>query len=150
MKTLLASCLLAALPLLASAQMVNSLDAPAKPKPIAPIVAAEHAGTGRIGVRLDFPKDTGLPVIVNMTRGGPAADYGFHIGDVIVKIDRNYTDSLTPDEVRLALHGEPGSGVELTVKRGDDPLLIVHSIKRRPITIYDQDILEPMATETKS
>jgi C-terminal processing protease CtpA/Prc len=150
MKNLLAVCFLAALPALASAQTIGPTDMPAatKPKPIEPVLARDHTGLGRIGVRLAFSKDTGLPQIIGMVRGGPAADYGFCIGDVIIKIDKNYTNSLTQDEVRLALHGEPGTGVELTVQRGDDPKLIVHAAARRILTIDDQDIPLPVVTET--
>jgi hypothetical protein len=139
MKTLLAVCLLGLLPALAFAQA--TVDTPPKPKPIQPVLARDHTGPGRIGVRLSFDKVTGLPQIVGMIRGGPAADYGFRIGDVIIKIDRNFTDSLTPDEVKMALHGEPGTGVELTVQRGDDPKLIVHGIARRIITANAEDII---------
>jgi len=139
MKTLLALCLIGLLPTLASAQATT--DAPPKPKPIDPVLAKDHSGLGRIGVRLAFAKDTGSPMIVGMIRGGPAADYGFCIGDVIIKIDRNFTDSLTPDEVKMALHGEPGMGVELTVQRGDDPKLIVRAISRRIISPYAEDII---------
>ena len=141
-------CLLA-FPLLAAAQSVNPMDAPPKPKPVEPIVASQHSGPGRIGVRLAFAKESGIPEIVGLTQGGPASDYGFQIGDVIIKIDRNYTDSLTEDEVKLALHGEPGTGVELTVQRGDDPRLIVRAISRRVLPLHAEDIPEPMVTEMK-
>ena len=124
-------------------------DESAKPKPVQPVLARNHSGPGRIGVRLAFLKDSGLPQIVAMTRGGPAADYGFCIGDVILKIDKNYTSSLTQDEVKLALHGEPGTGVELTVQRGDDPKLIVRGIERRVLTADAEDIPTAAMVETK-
>ncbi len=118
---------LAALPALALAQ-----DSPdAKPKPFLPVLPEQHSGIGRIGVRLAFDKDTGMPQIIGLTRGGPASDAGFLIGDVIIKIDKNYTNTLTQDEVKLALHGEPSTGVELTVQRGDDPKYIVRAVERR-------------------
>jgi len=143
MKTLIAGVIILA-PVLALAQpMASSYDEPAKPKPIQPIVASEHEGPGRIGVRLAFQKETGLPQIVGMVRGGPAADYGFQIGDVIVKIDKNFTNSLSQDEIKTALHGEPGTGVELTVQRGDDPRLVVRAIQRRVISQYAEDIVTP-------
>jgi C-terminal processing protease CtpA/Prc len=150
MKLHFISYLLAFLPTLALAQQ-GPMDAPPKPTPITPILARDHAGFGRIGVRLVFAKDTGLPQIVSMTRGGPAADYGFQIGDVIIKIDRNFTNSLTQDEVRMALHGEPGTGLELTVQRGDDPRLVIHSVQRRVISAYSVEIpASTVTTETQS
>jgi len=66
------------------------------------------------------------------------------VGDVIVKIDRNFTNSLTSDQAELALHGEPGTGVELTVQRGDDPKYIVHAIARRILSAYSVFIPESM------
>ena len=51
-------------------------DATSKPGPFQPLVAKEHQGLGRIGVRLAFDKATGLPHIIALTRGGPAADFG--------------------------------------------------------------------------
>jgi S1-C subfamily serine protease len=152
MKFLFALSLACALPMLALGQPevpTSSPDQPARPKPVQPVLAREHSGPGRVGVRLAFLKESGLPQIVAMTRGGPAADYGFCIGDVILKIDKNYTNSLTQDEVKLALHGEPGTGVELTVQRGDDPKLIVRGIERRVLTMDAEDIPTAMALETK-
>jgi S1-C subfamily serine protease len=141
MKLLPAVCFVGLLPFLAAAQVPDT-DAPPKPKPNVPVLAKDHMGLGRIGVRLDFPKDKGgLPVIVGMTRGGPLDDFGFKIGDVIIKIDKNYTNSLSEDEVRLALHGEPGTGVELTVQRGDDPRYIVRAVARRILTADQEDVL---------
>jgi C-terminal processing protease CtpA/Prc len=72
-----------------------------------------------------------MPQIIGLTRGGPASDAGFLIGDVIIKIDKNYTNTLSQDEVKLALHGEPSTGVELTVQRGDNPKYIVRAVERR-------------------
>ncbi len=131
MKLLQAVSLLVFLPTLALAQATPPVDDTTKEKPIEPVLEKDHSGPGRIGVRLAFDKTTGLPSIAAMTRGGAAADFGFQVGDVILKIDRNYTRTLTEDEVRLALHGDPGTAVELTIQRDDNPKLIVRSLERR-------------------
>ena len=149
MKLLLLGFLAFVLSLAAQAQPASTDEVTAKPKPLVPILAKDHRGIGRIGVRLAFVKDTGLPQIVGMIRGGPAADYGFQIGDVIVKIDKNFTNSLSQEEIKLALHGEPGSGVELTVQRGDDPRYVVRAIQRRVIPASAEDVLLPMVPENK-
>jgi C-terminal processing protease CtpA/Prc len=149
MKSLAAACIIVLIPALALGQPLTPLDEPAKPKPIQPVLARDHSGPGRIGVRLAFVKDTGLPQIVGMVRGGPAADYGLQIGDVIIKIDKNFTNSLTQDEIKLALHGEPGTGLELTVQRGDDPRLVVRGVERRMLPADAEDVLTPLLTETK-
>ncbi len=138
MKNPLLFLLLASVPALVLAQSTTDKD---KPRPVEPVLAQLHSGPGRIGVRLTFAKDTGLPTIVGLTRGGPASDAGFLIGDVIIKIDKNYTNSLSQDEVKLALHGDPGIGVELTVQRQDDPKLIVRAVDRRILTTEAEEVV---------
>ena len=71
MKLLLAACLTGLLPAVALAQATPTPDAPAKNPPFQPIVAKEHQGLGRIGVRLEYDKATGLPHIAALVRGGP-------------------------------------------------------------------------------
>jgi C-terminal processing protease CtpA/Prc len=149
MKILAAACLLAALTFSAYAQIPGMMEAPPKPKPVDPIIPSQHAGPGRIGVTLIFSKETGLPQIAALIRGGPAADFGFRVGDVIIKIDRNYTNTLTDEEVKLALHGDPGTGVELTVQRGDDPHLIIRAVERRVLPDNADNIPDPNAPQAK-
>jgi len=110
-------------------------------------LAKDHEGAGRIGVRIEFNKATGMPVIVALTRGGPAADFGFRVGDVIVKIGKNYTYTLSQDEVHLALRGQPGTGVELTVQRDDDPKFIVRAVERRVLSADMEDATQPAMSE---
>jgi C-terminal processing protease CtpA/Prc len=150
MKLLHAVCLVVFTPALAFAQATPPADASTKEKPVEPIVAKDHSGPGRIGVRLMFDKATGQPYISAMTRGGPAADFGFRVGDVIIKIDKNYTNTLSEDEARLALHGDPGTAVELTVQRGDNPRFIIRSLERRvPAANADgDDLVNPPMDET--
>jgi len=118
-----------------------------KPKPFAPIIASRHEGDGRIGVRLVFNKD-GTCVIGGLVRGGPACDAGFCVGDVIIKIDKNYVSTLSPDDARLALHGEPGTGVELTVMRDDNPRFIVRAAERRVLPDDVEEMAQPPVSES--
>jgi C-terminal processing protease CtpA/Prc len=134
---------------LALAQATTAPVVPDKPKQIQPFVASEHTGNGRIGVRLNFDKDTGLPVIAGITKGGPAADFGLQVGDVILKIGKNSVFSMTEDEIRLSLHGEPGTGVELTIQRGDDPDYIVRAIERRLLPADAEETTVITALEVK-
>ncbi|HEY0256598.1 MAG TPA: PDZ domain-containing protein [Candidatus Methylacidiphilales bacterium] len=145
MKLILTACLTGFLPALALAQATT--DAPAKTAPFQPVVAKEHEGLGRLGFRLEYDKITGLPHISTLTRGGPAADFGFRAGDVIIRIDKNYTATLTHDEIDLALHGEPGTGVELTIQRDDDPHYIIRAVERRIIYADQEDIAQPPRSE---
>jgi len=147
MKKLPVACLLAFLPALALAQSTPPPDPNARPAAFQPIVASQHQGLGRIGVRLEYDKATGLPHIAALTRGGPAADFGLRAGDVIIRIDKNYCTTLTHDEISLALHGEPGTGVELTIQRDDDPHYIIRAVERRILRADQEDIAQPPRSE---
>lgn len=113
-----------------------------KPKPFAPVVVSQHQGAGRIGVRLVFGKD-GSCMIGGLVRGGPAYDVGFRVGDVVIKIDKNYVSTLSSDDARLALHGQPGTGVELTVMRDDNPRYIVRAAERRVLPDATEEMAQP-------
>ncbi len=65
------------------------------------------------------------------------------MGDVLVKIDKNLTSTLTQDEIHLALRGEPHTGVELTIMRDDDPRLVVRAVERRIIPGDSEDMIMP-------
>jgi C-terminal processing protease CtpA/Prc len=146
MKMLLTACLTAFLPLIASAQVTPMEDGP-KPAPFQPVLAKDHQGMGRIGVHLAYDPDSGLPRIDALIRGGPAADFGFRAGDVIIRIDKNYTSTMTHDEISLMLHGEPGTGVELTIQRDDDPHYIIRAVERRVIRDDQEYIAQPPRSE---
>jgi C-terminal processing protease CtpA/Prc len=145
MKLLLTACLTGLLPAIALAQTTS--DTAAKPTPFQPIVASDHQGLGRIGVHLEYDKTTNLPYIGALIRGGPAADFGFRAGDIIIRIDKNYTSTMTQDEISLALHGEPGTGVELTIQRDDDPHYIIRAVERRIIRADQEFIAQPPRSE---
>jgi C-terminal processing protease CtpA/Prc len=147
MKLLLTACLTGLMPALALAQSSEPVDPNARPAPFQPLVAKEHQGLGRIGVRLEYDKATGLPHIAALTRGGPAADFGLRAGDVIIRIDKNYCTTLTHEEISLALHGEPGTGVELTIQRDDDPHYIIRAVERRILRADQEDIAQPPRSE---
>lgn len=142
MKLIATLCLATFLPALAIAE-----DAPAKPALFEPISPEKHTGLGKIGVRLVFDKATGVPTIAAITRGSPALDFGLKVGDVIIRIDKNYTSNMTEDEVHLALRGEPGTGVELTILRDDDPHLIIRALERRIIFADAEEMVQPPLTE---
>jgi C-terminal processing protease CtpA/Prc len=128
------------------AQATTPTDQKVKPKQFTRFIARDHEGAGRIGVRLVFAKD-GTCIIGGLIRGGPAADLGFRVGDVILKIDKNDINSLSQDEARLALHGQPGTGVELTVQRGDNPRFIVRAVERRVLAGDMEELAQPPVAE---
>ncbi|MCE0483136.1 MAG: PDZ domain-containing protein [Methylacidiphilales bacterium] len=148
MKSFHAVCLLGLLPAFAHAQSTSTTDAPKAPALAEPILARDHSGLGRIGVRLAYDKATGYPIIAALTRGGPAEDFGFRVGDVIIKIDKNYTTAMTQDQISLALHGDPGSGVELTIQRDNYPHYIIRAVERRILRPGSEDMINPPMSET--
>jgi predicted metalloprotease with PDZ domain len=149
MKFLFYAAFLALLTLGARAQMPTTPppDDKDKPKPFAPVLVSQHQGAGRIGVRLVFEKD-GTCLIGGLVRGGPAYDVGFRVGDTVIKIDKNLVSSLTPNEARLALHGRPGTGVELTVMRDDNPRYIVRAAERRVLPNEVEEMSQPPVSES--
>jgi predicted metalloprotease with PDZ domain len=148
MKYLVFAAVLASFTLAVRAQVPTTPppDDSNKPKPFAPIIARKHAGDGRIGVRLVFEKD-GTCIIGGLVRGGPAYDVGFRVGDTVLKIDKNYVNSLSADDARLALHGQPGTGVELTVMRDDNPRYIVRAAERRVLPDDVEEMAQPPVSE---
>jgi len=144
MKFLVIAAVLASATLVARAQVPTTPppDDKSKPKAFAPIVASQHVGEGRIGVRLVFNKD-GSCIIGGLVRGGPAFDVGFRVGDAVIKIDKNFVSSLSADDARLALHGQPGTGVELTVMRDDNPRFIVRAAERRVLPDDVEEMTQP-------
>ena len=149
MKYLVLAAILGSVTLVARAQVPTTPppDDKNKPKPFAPIVASQHVGAGRLGVRLVFAKD-GTCLIGGLVRGGPAYDVGFRVGDVVVKIDKNYVNTLSPEDARLALHGQPGTGVELTVMRDDNPRYIVRAAERRVLPDDVEEMAQPPVSES--
>jgi carboxyl-terminal processing protease len=70
-----------------------------------------------IGVRIDVADD-GLPLVVGVFDGSPAAKAGIIVGDEIVAVDGNAATGHTIDDVVTWVRGEAGSTVGVTVKTG--------------------------------
>ncbi|MGH2474446.1 MAG: S41 family peptidase, partial [Candidatus Limnocylindrales bacterium] len=87
-----------------------------------------------IGVRID-PTDDGLPRIVGVFDGSPAAVAGLQIDDVILEVDGRTTTGHTIDEVAGWVRGEAGTTVELTVRRGTEGDELTVSIVRADVPI---------------
>jgi carboxyl-terminal processing protease len=70
-----------------------------------------------IGVRIDTAKD-GLPLIVGVFDGSPAAKAGLTVGDEIVAVDGKTATGHTVDQVVAWVRGEAGTTVKVTVRPG--------------------------------
>jgi len=88
---------------------------PAPPMPPAPPAAA--AATARLGMRI-ASADAGI-VVKSVAPGGPAADAGVQVGDVIVSIDGDAVASLPLPQITAMMRGPEGTTVKITFQRGD-------------------------------
>ncbi len=58
--------------------------------------------------------------VVSPIEDTPAYRAGIHAGDLITKVEGESTEELTIDEVVDRLRGEPGTSVEVTIRRGEN------------------------------
>lgn len=93
------------------------------------------APSGTVGLSAKF--ENGIPTIVDLRKGGPAAQE-LAIGDHITAIDGVAAENLDLDELMLRLRGKPGSFVSLSYIRGDEPEKSA-SLKRDVIPIPQVD-----------
>lgn len=59
----------------------------------------------------------GRKVVAVVVPGSPAEQYGIEVGDVAVRIGGRRTDDMTLEDCRLALEGDPGTQVAVTILR---------------------------------
>ena len=75
---------------------------------------------GYIGVRLGQLGPHEPPIILGVAAGGPAVRAGLRSGDSIIDIDGVSTRKLAEHEYTARLKGEPGSQVDLSIRRPDE------------------------------
>jgi carboxyl-terminal processing protease len=80
-------------------------------------------------------------VIVSPIVGSPAEKAGLKSGDVIVTVDGNTLDGLTPDEARDRIRGAKGTSVTLHIERKDaaafDITIVRDTIQRQEVITRD-------------
>lgn len=86
-----------------------------------------------IGVQIDYT--TGRPVIVTAIDDSPAKEAGIRSDDVILEIDGEATDGMTPEQVAERLRGDEGTDVTLTLQHADEEKPFTVTLTRRTITI---------------
>jgi C-terminal processing protease CtpA/Prc len=100
------------------------------------MVACASAAPGTIGALLG--KGTDGKLFVRGVPAGQGADRaGLAVEDEIVAIDGRPVKEMSPDEVRLAVRGEVGSTVVLTVDRGGQRREV--RVSRSPILADNPD-----------
>jgi carboxyl-terminal processing protease len=87
-----------------------------------------------IGAEVDTSPD-GLPMIVGVFRGSPAAKGGLHAGDIVLTVDGKQTKGETLETTIGWVRGEAGTTVVLTVKAGADGPVRTVSLVRDDVHI---------------
>ncbi len=86
-----------------------------------------------IGVIVD--SRSGVPIVVSVIDGSPAAAAGIRPGDTIVAIDGQPVQRMTVDQVVNAIRGPAGTSVTLTIQHAGDTATTEIALVRQEITI---------------
>ncbi|MEZ2348402.1 S41 family peptidase [Terriglobus sp. RCC_193] len=77
----------------------------------------EHVGKPQAGIGADVGKRYGIATVISVISGGPADKAGLHSGDRIESIGDRSTMEMSLAEVQMALQGEKGTPVALSMIR---------------------------------
>ncbi|WP_047489589.1 S41 family peptidase [Terriglobus sp. TAA 43] len=77
----------------------------------------EHVGKPQAGIGADVGKRYGIATVISVVAGGPADKAGLHSGDRIESIGDRSTMEMSLAEVQMALGGEKGTPVVLSMIR---------------------------------
>lgn len=80
-----------------------------------------HAADGEAGIGFQVALSAGLPTVVGLVPGGPAALQGVRNGDRVLSVDGDTVFDETLPQVAAKLRGEPGSDIEIQIFREQDP-----------------------------
>jgi C-terminal processing protease CtpA/Prc len=83
------------------------------------LVAATDSTTGVIGIKFVIKNDD-PPTIAEVYPDTPAYKAGLHVGDQIVSVNGQVTDSMSKEDLYDLIIGPPGTDVQVTVKRGSN------------------------------
>jgi carboxyl-terminal processing protease len=88
---------------------------------------------GGVGVEVDFSID--FATVIAPIEGSPAERAGIRSGDRIVAIDGQSVRGKSPAELVRIMRGEPGTKVQLTVRRDGVDRFLYFTLVRRVITV---------------
>lgn len=97
-----------------------------------------------IGVEIE-PRADGITVI-GIFPGSGAEEVGVEVGDRIVEVDGENTESDSPAEIVLKLRGESGTFTDVVMARGEPEQRVALQIERRSVnfpSLRDVEVLEP-------
>ena len=131
--------------------MLNSLGDPyssflpeAEMNDLSDTTQGSFGGVGLyISNKSNKPKPDGKPNFLEIAapiEDTPGWRAGLNPGDLIIKIDEDFTDVLTSDEAVSRLRGKPGTEVKLIIRRGEQlefPITLVRAIIEVPTVKHD-------------
>ncbi|NOT33394.1 MAG: S41 family peptidase, partial [Candidatus Eisenbacteria bacterium] len=94
--------------------------------------ATTHGEYGGVGLVVGIRDE--LPVVISPIEGGPAWTLGLQTGDLIVRVEGANTMGLGLEAVAQRLRGEPGTHVQISVRREGESDDREFAIERRVIT----------------
>lgn len=90
----------------------------------------ENAYVG-IGITITVAEDGSGFQVMEVTPGGPAEEAGILVGDIVTAVAGTSTAGLDTTVARDYVRGEEGTFVEITILRGEEPLVL--QVERRRI-----------------
>jgi len=93
--------------------------------------SAIRGSFGGLGLQVEMAD--GLVRVVAPMPGSPAARAGLRSGDLIVRIDHEPVQGMTLAEAVSRMRGEPGTSIELMIRRGGQEGLLLVSLVREVI-----------------
>ena len=84
-----------------------------------------------VGITVTQDAESGYIKVLEVYDDGGAAAAGVAVGDMIIAVDGQYVSEVGYDTAINAVRGDEGTFVELTVKRGDEMLVL--SAERKPV-----------------
>ena len=103
---------------------------------------------GGIGVSVAHIK--GKMVIMEVMEGYDAERKGLKVGDILVRIEDQEVDGLTPDEVSLLLRGDPGTQVRLMVQREGSTEPLHFTLTRARVHLKNVSYVDFLGGDTTS
>ena len=98
-----------------------------------------------VGLGVELKDDPNGLVLTGVIRGGPAAEAGLAVGEVITTVDGQTLQGLGLDQAASRLQGQEGSSVELVISHSGAPSRKVR-LMRRPVdveSIVDVKMIDP-------
>lgn len=118
--------------------MLNSLDPYTNYIPESRIEDFKFLTTGQYGgIGALIHKDSNLVIISEPYEGFPAQKAGLKAGDILLKVDDKEVNGKATSAISDFLKGQPGTPVELTIKRPGTNEDIVTKVDRENIKIND-------------